>query len=119
MGFEIERARALYRSADRGVALLPPASARCIRAARTLYSEILDRIEAAGYDVFTHRATVPTWRKAALAGRLMLAGLTGGDQRAIAAGGRRVGWRARCCCGGCRTVPRRDRGRARRVGCRS
>jgi phytoene synthase len=70
MAFEIERARALYRSADRGVALLPPASARCISAARTLYSEILDRIEEAGYDVFTHRATVPTRRKALMAARL-------------------------------------------------
>ena len=70
MAFEIERARALYRSADRGVALLPPASARCISAARTLYSEILDRIEEAGYDVFTHRATVPTRRKALIAARL-------------------------------------------------
>jgi phytoene synthase len=70
MAFEIERARALYRSADRGVALLPPGSARCIRAARTLYSEILDRIEAAGYDVFTHRAIVPTRRKALIAARL-------------------------------------------------
>ena len=72
MAFEVERARALYRSADRGVELLPPASARCISAARTLYSEILDRIEASAYDVFSTRATVPTWRKASLAARLML-----------------------------------------------
>jgi len=72
MAFEIDRARALYRSADLGVSMLPPTSARCIRAARTLYSEILDRIEASGYQVFTHRATVPTWRKATLAGRMML-----------------------------------------------
>lgn len=72
MAFEIERARALYRSADLGVGMLPPTSARCIQAARTLYSEILDRIEASGYDVFTVRATVPTWRKATLAGRMML-----------------------------------------------
>ena len=72
MAFEIDRARALYRSADLGVSMLPPTSARCILAARTLYSEILDRIEASGYQVFTHRATVPTWRKATLAGRMML-----------------------------------------------
>ena len=72
MAFEIERARALYRSADRGVDLLPPSSARCIRTARTLYAEILDHIEAAGYDVFRHRATVPTWRKVALAARMAL-----------------------------------------------
>ena len=71
MRFEVERARALYRSADLGVGLLPASSARCIQAARTLYSEILDKIEASGYDVFTERATVPTWRKAALAVRMM------------------------------------------------
>jgi len=63
MRFEIERCRTLYRSADRGIAMLPPASARCVRAARVLYAGILDRIEAAGYDVFSGRAVVPTWRK--------------------------------------------------------
>jgi 15-cis-phytoene synthase len=72
MRFEIQRCRELYRSADRGVGMLPVTSARCIKAARTLYSEILDRIEAADYDVFTTRATVPTWRKASLAGRMVL-----------------------------------------------
>jgi phytoene synthase len=65
MRFEIERCRALYRSADVGITMLPPSSARCIRAARVLYSEILDRIETADYDVFSRRATVPTWRKCA------------------------------------------------------
>jgi 15-cis-phytoene synthase len=64
MRFEIDRTRALYVQADRGLELLPPTSARCIRGARILYSEILDRIEANGYDVFTQRARVPAWRKA-------------------------------------------------------
>jgi phytoene synthase len=64
MRFEIDRTRTLYRQADRGLAFLPPSSARCIRGARILYSEILDRIEANGYDVFTRRARVPAWRKA-------------------------------------------------------
>ena len=68
MRFEIERARALYRSADRGIAMLPPPSARCVRAARTLYAQILDRIEAADYDVFSSRARVPLWRKLATVG---------------------------------------------------
>jgi 15-cis-phytoene synthase len=67
MRFEIERCRTLYRSADHGIAMLPTASARCVRAARVLYSGILDRIEAAGYDVFSGRAVVPTWRKLAVA----------------------------------------------------
>jgi phytoene synthase len=72
MRFEIVRNRALYDEADRGLALLPPSSARCIRGARILYSEILDRIEAIGYDVFAQRARVPAWRKAqVVAGSLL------------------------------------------------
>jgi phytoene synthase len=74
VAFEIERCRALYRSADAGVALLPPASARGIRTARVLYAGILDRIERAGYDVFAERARVPGWRKVATAGRVAVAG---------------------------------------------
>jgi 15-cis-phytoene synthase len=66
MAFEIARCRALYRSADVGIAMLEPRSAVCVRAARVLYSAILDEIEAAGGDVFRQRARVPTWRKAAV-----------------------------------------------------
>ena len=72
--FEIDRCRALYASADLGVAMLPPASARCIRAARVLYSRILERIEAQSYDVFSSRASVPTWQKAATAAGALLRG---------------------------------------------
>jgi phytoene synthase len=42
--------------------------------ARVLYSRILDRIEAADYDVFRTRARVPTWRKAGTAARILVAG---------------------------------------------
>jgi phytoene synthase len=72
MKFEIARCRELYTSADRGVDLLPPASARCIRAARVLYSGILEQIEEADYDVFRARVRVPTWKKAAVAARFAL-----------------------------------------------
>lgn len=72
MKFEIERCRNLYRSADIGVAMLGTVEARCVRAARQMYSQILDRIEDNGYDVFTVRARVPTSRKIALAARLSL-----------------------------------------------
>ena len=71
MRFEIARARSLYASADLGVGMLPPASARCIGGARDLYSQILDRIEAASYDVFSSRASVPTWRKVSVAARMV------------------------------------------------
>jgi phytoene synthase len=69
--FEIARARELYASADLGVGMLPPSSARCIAGARSLYSRILERIEAADYDVFSGRAAVPTWQKLAVAARMV------------------------------------------------
>ena len=43
-------------------------------AARVLYARILDRIERAGYDVFTERVRVPTWRKALTTGRILVLG---------------------------------------------
>ena len=63
MRFEATRCEQLYRSADVGIGLLPRSSARAIGAARRLYSEILGRIAANGYDVFTRRARVPLARK--------------------------------------------------------
>lgn len=74
MAFQIARNRDLYRHADTGIAMLPPRSARCVATARRLYAQILDRIEAADYDVFTTRVRVPTWRKAGTAARILLAG---------------------------------------------
>lgn len=67
--FEADRIRALYRSADEGIALLPARSAGAIRAARILYGEILDRVEANGWDVFSRRARVPLPRKLGVAAR--------------------------------------------------
>ena len=67
MRFEIGRTRELYRTAATGIAYLPPASARCVATAHTLYSRILRRIEARDYDVFSGRARVPTLAKAATA----------------------------------------------------
>lgn len=64
---QIERNRGLYAEADRGIPMLPDTSARCVATARTLYSQILDRIEAADHDVFTERVRVPTRIKAATA----------------------------------------------------
>jgi 15-cis-phytoene synthase len=74
MSFQIARNREIYALADTGIPMLPGRSARCVAAARVLYSQILDRIEAAGYDVFSRRVRVPTWRKATTAGRVVLAG---------------------------------------------
>jgi 15-cis-phytoene synthase len=72
MRFEIARCRALYRSADIGIESLPDRSAKCVGAARVLYSRILDRIESQGYDVFSARASVRTRQKAAVVVKLLL-----------------------------------------------
>lgn len=74
MAFQLARNRELYRVADTGIPLLPPRSARCVGAARVLYSRILELIEDADYDVFSTRLRVPTWRKAATAGRILVTG---------------------------------------------
>lgn len=74
MAFQLARNRELYRVADSGIPLLPPRSARCVGAARVLYSRILELIEDADYDVFSSRLRVPTWRKAATAGRILITG---------------------------------------------
>jgi isopentenyl-diphosphate delta-isomerase type 1 len=71
MAFEIERNRRLYREADDGIPALPGASRRCVATARVLYARILERIEAADYDVFGSRARVPAPRKAAMALRMV------------------------------------------------
>lgn len=67
MAWEIERTRGLYASAAPGVELVHPTSQDCLRAAMTLYGEILDEIERADYDVFSTRLKVGQRRRAAVA----------------------------------------------------
>ena len=71
MAFEVARTRRYYESADLGIPMLPATSARCIRGARRLYSGILDEIEKARFDVFSRRVRVPTWKKLAVAFRML------------------------------------------------
>ncbi len=71
---QIARNRALYAEAVPGLDQLPPASRRCVATALVLYSRILDRIEAADYDVFTSRQRVPGAEKLRVALRTVIAG---------------------------------------------
>jgi phytoene synthase len=64
VAFEIERARAHYRSALPGLAVLPPRSRRCVRLASVVYGEILNRIEQADCDILAGRAVVPRRQRA-------------------------------------------------------
>lgn len=74
MRFQIGRNEQLYADADRGIAMLTGASARCVSTARVLYSRILWHIEANDFDVFTKRARVPTARKLLVAAGAMTRG---------------------------------------------
>ncbi|XVV12929.1 phytoene/squalene synthase family protein [Actinoplanes sp. CA-131856] len=69
---EIERAREHYAAAAPGIPMLEPASQACMRTAFALYGGILAEIEAADYDVFSGRATVPNRRRAGVAVRSLL-----------------------------------------------
>ncbi|MFF2087578.1 phytoene/squalene synthase family protein [Nocardia sp. NPDC058176] len=55
--------RDIYRRATPGIDLLDPRVRPAIGTARILYAEILDRIEAADYQVFDTRARVPRHRR--------------------------------------------------------
>jgi 15-cis-phytoene synthase len=63
----VARTRAVYRRADRGIAMLHPVSRPCVRTARVLYGGILDEIVAADYDVLRRRVAVGNGRRAAVA----------------------------------------------------
>ncbi|HEY4441393.1 MAG TPA: squalene/phytoene synthase family protein [Candidatus Elarobacter sp.] len=59
MRYQVARVRALYHDAEPGIALLAPRSRYTVRLALALYRQILERIEANGYDAFARRAYVP------------------------------------------------------------
>ncbi|HEX3909055.1 MAG TPA: phytoene/squalene synthase family protein [Mycobacteriales bacterium] len=67
LGFEIARARKLFRSALPGIRLLDPTSRDCVRTAFTLYGGILDAVERADYQVFDQRVRIGPARRAAVA----------------------------------------------------
>ena len=68
MEFQVERARGYYDRAEPLLGLIEPDSRPCLQAMRRIYGGILDRIVEQGYDVFSRRAAVPTWRKLVIAG---------------------------------------------------
>jgi phytoene synthase len=69
LAWEIERARALYRTAASGVTLVAPSSRDCLQTAITLYAGILDEIERADYDVLSRRVSVGRGRRGRVAAR--------------------------------------------------
>jgi phytoene synthase len=66
MRFQVARARRLYDAAWPGIALLAPDSRLGVATAATVYRGILDKIEAADYDVFSRRAHLSGGEKLSL-----------------------------------------------------
>ncbi|MEV0288566.1 MULTISPECIES: phytoene/squalene synthase family protein [unclassified Kribbella] len=72
---QIALTREIYAVAERGIDQLAPRSRPCVRTAYVLYSEILQRIEAADYNVFARRARVTTSRKVTVGGAALVRAL--------------------------------------------
>ena len=70
--FQIRRARALYASAEKGVAYLPKDAQLCVRLCSSFYCSILDELDRPGFLFLQRRAVVPLWKKTVLAGREFL-----------------------------------------------
>ena len=65
MQFQIARARDVFREAEEAVTYLSPEARWPVWSALILYRQILDSIEANGYDNFSQRAYVEKWKKLA------------------------------------------------------
>lgn len=68
MAFQIRRARGYYDSGESGIPKITNDGSRfCVKLMSATYKNILEAIEANGYDVFTTRAHVTTLKKLGLA----------------------------------------------------
>ena len=63
MRFQVERAREFFESGRKLIPLLEPDARACTAVLIGVYSSILDRIEAADYDVFSQRMSLGTREK--------------------------------------------------------
>ena len=65
--FEAARAEEFYRAGAGLVGLVEPIGRPVLRTIVRIYRALLTKIEARGFDVFSKRVSVPTWRKATIA----------------------------------------------------
>ena len=85
--FQVRRARSYYGSAGPGIAMIPDDGSRfCAELMSTLYSKILDAVEANRYDVFTRRAHVPLPTKIRVAAAIGLRRMKNGRSTSPPAG---------------------------------
>ena len=70
MRFQAQRARGYYASGAQLLPLVPLRSRACVSVLYGLYSRLLDRIEANGFDVFSGRVRIPTKQKLLITAKL-------------------------------------------------
>ena len=75
MRFQAQRARQYYAQGTRLLPLVPARSRACVAVLQGLYSRLLERMEARGFDVFTDRVRLSNWEKALLTAKLWLTNL--------------------------------------------
>ncbi len=72
MRFQVERARAYYEQSWPLREQLTPEGAKIFCGLHELYWSLLKEIEAADYDIFSRRITLPFWKKASVALKSLL-----------------------------------------------
>ena len=71
--YQINRAREYYAEAAKGIKMISGRSCRLTTAVmKNIYSGILDSIEKNNYDIYSHRAFVPAYKKAAITAKTFL-----------------------------------------------
>ena len=97
MAFQVERAREHFRKGRQLMPLLTPRSRVCPEMLHATYSRLLDRIEAAGYNVFGRRVSLSAREKLALMARLWANGLAArAAGKVVVVGGGLAGMAAAC-----------------------
>jgi phytoene synthase len=100
---QVERAHTFFAYADHGIPLLERQGQTAVRAASTLYREILREIERADYDIFAARPVVSTGRKLRVLLRMQLRSILPG--RRTFRGGGSAAMRTRQCAQANPTLP--------------
>ena len=72
MRFEAERARGYYNDSRLLLDLIHPRSRASLWALISIYSRLLERIEASNYDVFRRRVRLPLWEKSWIVWRALV-----------------------------------------------
>ena len=81
MRFEAARARSYYDESKPLLDLVHPRSRPSLWALITIYSRLLERIEATNYDVFTRRVRLSSFEKSSILVRALVSGKAGGSAR--------------------------------------